>query len=172
MTTLYEAFVPTSIQMLEALAQILDKAEAHCADNALAPEALLAERLAPDMYDFAYQVKSSSFHSIGAIKGVDAGHVSPDKDPAPSTFPALKAQVLDSVAQLKSVDPSTFETLGEKKVLFTVGDRIRWEFTGANFLLGFAQPNFYFHVTTAYAILRAAGVKIGKVDYLGQMRHE
>lgn len=168
--SLHEAFVPGTLQILHAVRGLLDKTEAHCTQHNLPEAELIHARLAPDMYDFAYQVKSCATHSAGAVQGVREGHFSPDMSTPPDSFPALKALIDEAITTMAALDEAGFESLSGKQVIFTIGDKLRWEFTGTNFLLSFSQPNFYFHASTAYALLRMKGVAIGKVDYLGALR--
>ena len=170
MMTLYEAFVPGCVQILRSVNGLIDKAEAHCAADSLLPESLIGARLAPDMMDFAYQVKSCAVHSIGAIEGLKQGRFSPDMTTPPDSFAALKAKTADTLDKLNALSAEDVEALSEKPLIFTIGDKLRWEFRGQDFLMSFSQPNFYFHATTAYDIVRMAGLKIGKVDYLGAPR--
>lgn len=172
MMTLYDAFVPGCVQVLNSVAGLLDKAAAHCRDQAIPPERLIGARLAPDMFDFAYQVKSCAVHSIGAIQGVAQGNFSPDKSPAPASFEALKAKVAETLQALDAITAAELEALADRPMTFTIGDKLRWDFSGQDFLMSFSQPNFYFHAATAYDILRANGVSVGKADYLGQVRRQ
>lgn len=167
--SLYDATVPSNLQILRAVDALLDKAEAFCTETGIAPADLIDARLAPDMLPFGYQVKSCAEHSVGAIAGVRGGSYSPDLKPWPTDFPALHAKLRDAMAELEAVDREEFDSLAEADTEFAFGET-RMPFTGANFLLSFSQPNFYFHATAAYAILRARGVKIGKRDFMGMPR--
>ncbi|WP_022682097.1 DUF1993 domain-containing protein [Sphingobium bisphenolivorans] len=170
MMTLYDAFVPGCLQLLGSLSELIDKAEAHCSEQSLPAERLIEARLAPDMFDFAYQVKSCAVHSIGAIRGVQNGNFSPDTAPSPTSFDGLKARVAEAVNDLRGLSRDDVESLSDKPLTFTIGDKLRLDFIGQDFLMSFSQPNFYFHATTAYDILRANGVSIGKRHYLGAVR--
>ncbi len=167
--SLYDAVVPSNLQILGAVDGLLTKAEAFCAETGRAEGDLIDARLAPDMLPLGYQVKSCAAHSVGAIAGVRAGHFSPDLSPWPTDFAGLHAALQGAIAELSGLDRAEFDALGENDTLFAFGER-KLPFTGANFLLSFSQPNFYFHATTAYAILRAQGVKIGKGDFMGMPR--
>lgn len=170
MMTLYDAFVPGCVQLLGSVRALIDKAEAHCAEKSLAPESLIGAKLTPDMLDFAYQVKSCAVHSIGAIEGVQKGQFSPDRVTPPNSFSGLKAKVDDAIHKLRALSTSDVEQLTDKALVFSIGEKLRWEFSGQGFLMSFSQPNFYFHATTAYDVLRMAGVQIGKADYLGTVQ--
>ncbi|GEN99080.1 hypothetical protein NSE01_09130 [Novosphingobium sediminis] len=167
--SLYDAVVPSNLQILGAVDALLTKAEAFCAESGRDGGDLIGARLAPDMLPFGYQVKSCVAHSTGAIAGVRAGQFAPDLTPWPADFAGLHAAIQGAIAELSAIDPAEFEALGENDTLFAFGE-MKLPFTGANFLLSFSQPNFYFHATTAYAILRAEGVKVGKGDFMGRPR--
>ncbi|MBX9884423.1 MAG: DUF1993 domain-containing protein [Novosphingobium sp.] len=167
--SLYDAVVPTSLQMLGAVDALVNKAKAFCDEQGRAESDLIDARLAADMLPFGYQVKSCVAHSAGAIAGVRAGKFGPDLSPWPTDFAGLHAAIQGAIAELSAIDAAQFEALGENDTLFAFGE-MKLPFTGANFLLSFAQPNFYFHATTAYAILRAQGVKVGKGDFMGMPR--
>jgi hypothetical protein len=170
MITLYEAFVPTALQLLGSVDHLLEKAEAHCSESGKAAQSVIGARLAPDMLDLAYQVKSCAGHSLGAIEGLRKGNYSPDMSASADSFAALRAQIAAAMDGLGHVSVDELESLQDKPMTFTLRDVVRWDFTGKDFLLSFSQPNFHFHVTATYAILRADGLRIGKRDYLGQMR--
>jgi len=167
--SLYDATIPSNLQILRALDALLDKAEAFCTDGGHQPDAILGAKLADDMLPFGYQVKSCVAHSVGAIEATRAGSFSPDRTPWPDSFAGLHAAVRGAIAALEQLAPADVDALVDSDTEFRFGETAM-PFTGANFLLSFAQPNFYFHATTAYAILRAQGVTIGKRDFLGLPR--
>ena len=169
--SLYAATVPSFQQTLGAVAGLLDKAQTFCSDKGIAPEELIQARLAADMLPFAYQVKSTAVHSIGAIEGVRKGTFSPDSTPPPETFAALKARIADTLAALEKIQPAEIDGCIGRDMRFTFGSNHR-DYTAENFLLSFSQPNFYFHATTTYDILRWKGVPIGKRDYMGRLRRK
>lgn len=162
----YDAVVPSNLQILKAMDALLGKAEAFCAEQGRSEADLIEARLAPDMLPFGYQIKSSAAHSVGAIEGVKAGSFSPDMKPWPTNFAALRAVLQEAIAHLNKIDRVAFDALAAKDTEFAFGET-KLPFTGANFLLSFSQPNFYFHASIAYAILRAQGVKLGKRDFMG-----
>ncbi len=102
--SLYAAVVPSYQQILEAVSGLLVKAESFCAEKGIAPPELIQARLAPDMLPFAYQVKSTAVHSLGAIEGVRKGVFSPDMTPPPETFAALKTRIAETIAALRAID--------------------------------------------------------------------
>ena len=130
---------------------------------------LIDARLAPDMLPLGYQIKSCAVHSIGGIEGTRAGSFSPDMNAWPADFTGLHGILQQAAEKLSALDRETVDALVEADTHFAFGET-KLPFTGANFLLSFSQPNFYFHATTAYAILRAQGVKLGKRDFLGVPR--
>ncbi|MGH8228105.1 MAG: DUF1993 domain-containing protein [Steroidobacteraceae bacterium] len=167
--SLYDITIPAYQQTLGAISGLLGKAEAFCTEKKLAPADLIQARLVPDMLPFAYQVKSTVVHSIGAIEAVRKGTTSPDMTPPPDSFAALQAQVAAAIAALEKVSAAEVNGFTGRDVRFAVGDH-KIDFTAENFLLSFEQPNFYFHATTAYDILRSKGVQIGKRDFMGKLR--
>jgi hypothetical protein len=167
--SLYDAVVPSNLQTLRAVDALLDKAEAFCAEKKIVEADLIDARLVPDMLPFGYQVKSCVAHSVGGIEGVRAGTFSPDMSPWPTDFTGLHGALQRAIASLKEIDRDAFEALADNYTEFAFGET-KLPFTGANFLLSFSQPNFYFYATTAYAILRAQGMKLGKRDFLGTPR--
>jgi hypothetical protein len=167
--SLYAATVPSYRQILGAVAALVGKAEAFCTEKGVAPEEIIQARLAPDMQPFAYQVKSASVHSLGAIEGVRKGVFSPDLTPPPQSFQDLKNNVAHALAALEAIDPREIDAFIGRDMRFVFGER-QILFTAEEFLLSFSQPNFYFHATTAYDILRWKGMPIGKRDFTGRLR--
>jgi uncharacterized protein len=167
--SLYAATIPSYQQILGSISGLLGKAEAFCTEKGIAPHDVIQARLAPDMQPFAYQVKSAAVHSLGAIEGVRRGVFSPDMTPPPDNFPALKARIAETLVALDVIDPAEVDTFAGRDMRFTFGER-HADFTAENFLLSFSLPNFYFHATTAYAILRWKGLPLGKRDFMGRLR--
>ncbi len=167
--SLHDAVVPSQRQMIGAVKALVAKAEAHCAEKGEPDSTLVEARLIADMGPFGYQVKALAEHSKGAIEGVRAGVYVPSLEPWPTTFVALTARLDDADAFLATLDPAELESFIGRDMRFEFRDR-RMDFTAENFLLSFAQPNFYFHATTAYDVLRAAGLQVGKKDFIGMPR--
>ncbi|RJX71314.1 DUF1993 domain-containing protein [Tsuneonella suprasediminis] len=168
--SLHAAYVPSALQMLGATRHIVDKAEEWCAESGTAPADLVGACLREDMLPFAYQVKSVATHTALALEGVRAGQFSPDMSPPPIEFDAMRAKLDTATETLEAAGEEEFESFIGKPMVFTIKDKFRLDFTADNFLLSFSQPNFYFHASTAYGILRMKGAQIGKQDYLGRMR--
>lgn len=164
--SLYDAVVPSYLQFLGAVSGLLDKTEAHCSERGIAPGTVIQTSLADDMLPFGYQIKSTVMHSIAAIEGVRNGVFVPNLVVPTGGLAALRQMISDAHATLKQVEPLEINSFVGRDVRFEAGD-FRMDFTAENFLLSFSLPNFYFHVTTAYDILRSMGVQIGKIDYLG-----
>ncbi len=167
--SLYAATVPSYLQILGSVAGVISKAEAFCAEKAIAPAEIIQARLADDMLPFAYQVKSTAVHSLGAITGLRKGVFSPDTTTPPDSFATLKARVAETVAALTAIEAPEIDAFIGRDMRFSFGER-HIDFTAEEFLLSFSQPNFYFHATTAYDILRWKGVPLGKRDFLGHVR--
>ena len=168
--SLYSAVVPTYLQILESLSGLLDKAESFCTEKQIVPQQIIQARLADDMHPFAYQVKSAAVHSLGAIEGVRRGVFTPDMTEPPDSFAALKTRITEARSGLQAVTPGEVDGLMGRDMRFSFGER-HIDFRAEDFLLSFSQPNFFFHATTAYDILRSRGVPIGKRDYMGRLRH-
>ena len=167
--SLYDAIVPAQRQIVAATAALVDKAAAHCGSRGEPDAALVEARLAPDMLPFGYQVKAVAEHSRGSIEGVRAGVYSPSLDPWPDNLAGLSAKLDDADAFLAALDPAEVDGFVGRDMRFEFKDR-RMDFSAEHFLLSFAQPNFYFHAATAYDILRAQGLAIGKRDFMGMPR--
>jgi len=164
--TLHAAVVPSWLQLLNTAHGWLDKAAA----SGIAEEELLSARLIEDMLPFAYQVKSMASHSQGAIEGVRAGVFRPKfGEPNPSSLVKLRSLVDGAIAYLGDVTEADLEGLADRDMRFEIGEK-RLDFTVPDFLLSFSQPNFYFHASTAYGVLRMKGISVGKLDYLGRLR--
>jgi hypothetical protein len=167
--TLYDAVIPSQIQILESVGNLLVKAESFCEESGLNPANIIDARLAPDMLPFAFQIRQVRTHSLGAIESVRQGSFTPDRSPTPTAFVDLTAIVTDAIDGLKMVDPEEMEAFIGREMRFSAGE-MKFEFAGHDFLLSFSQPNFYFHATTAYDILRWKGLSIGKRDFSGRIR--
>lgn len=167
--TLYDALVPTWQQILGSMTRLLDKAQAHSIEHNFSDSTLIDARLADDMLPFGYQIKSVVVHSVGAIEGVRKGVFSPDLSPWPDSFSALKAQVSSALTALEQINPDEINGFLGRDMRFEIGER-RMDFTAESFLLSFSMPNFFFHATTAYDILRHKGLTIGKRDFMGKTR--
>lgn len=158
---LYDASVPAFVRGLKALSALLDKALAQGFDEA----AVMESRLAPDMNPFPAQIRTAAFSARGCVARL-TGQDWPRTDDNEATFAELQATIALSIAFIESVPRDAFVGAADRDVVLKFPNG-QFDFKGANYLTGFALPNFYFHITTAYALLRAAGVEIGKRDYMG-----
>jgi hypothetical protein len=168
--SLYDAVVPSQLQILRSIRRLVTAAEAWCAEQGLPPGHVIDAKLAPDMFPFAYQVQSCWNLSKRVIDQAKGGVYSPAVASPPDNFADLAALIDDAIQSLKAIDPADMEPLVGADVSFKFGEAINFDFDGDQFLLSFAQPNFYFHATTAYLILRNLGMEIGKADYINRLR--
>lgn len=166
--SMHRASVPVFVRALNVLTTLLEKGEAHAKAQGWNPDDLVAARLTDDMLPLSGQIQRASDASKGAVArltGVEAPPM-PDEE---TTFAQLRKRVADTLAYIQSVDPKAFEGSEDRTVeLKLPGGTLT--FTGEDYLLGFALPNFFFHVVTAYDVLRHKGVQIGKLDYLGPVQ--
>ncbi len=163
--SMYQASAPRYINMLNNLSAILDKAQAHAEAKKIDPAVLTSDRLFPDMLPLARQVHLVCDGAKGAVARL-AGVEIPKHEDTEQTFAELKARIAKTVAFVQSLKPAQIEGTEDKEIVLNLrGKEVK--FNGMQFLLGHALPNFYFHVVTAYNILRHNGVEIGKRDYLG-----
>jgi hypothetical protein len=163
---MYQASAPRFANTLGNLAAILDKAQAHCETRKIDPLVLTGCRLYPDMFPFSRQVQIACDTAKGAVARL-AGAEIPKYEDTERTFEELKARIAKTVDFVRSVKAEKIDGSEEKEIVLPMRSGER-RYTGLQYLLGQAVPNFYFHVTTAYAILRHNGVEIGKQDYLGK----
>jgi len=164
---MYDASVPVFIRGLRRLGEHLKKAEAYAQARKIEPAVLVNARLYPDMLPLSRQVQIASDHARGAAARL-AGLERPSYADDETTFDELQARIDKTVAYLETFRPEQFEGSEERTVQVPVrGHPIT--FKGRSYLFDFAQPNFYFHTVTAYAILRHSGVELGKLDFLGPL---
>ena len=166
--TLYDATSPGFIRTAEAIANVMQKGRTFYHENALDLDGAVDERLCGDMLPLSFQVKSVRTHSFSAIEGVRAGTFSPIPPMSNPDYAGLEVIISETISDLKSIDPAEVNDMVGKDVVFAMQD-IRIPFTAENFLMSFSVPNFHFHATTTYDILRMKGVPLGKRDYLGAM---
>jgi len=166
--SLHAATIPPYLQILGSVARLVDRAEAWCAETSTPAQEVIGARLIADMLPFTYQVKSTAEHSIGAVQAVRAGFATPSLAMPPATFAELRDKVAVARTDLANIDPAELDGFVGKPVRFEFKDTKR-DFTAENFLIGYALPNFYFHAVTAYDLLRARGLNLGKRDFLGDL---
>jgi uncharacterized protein len=165
-TSMYAVSVPVFIQHLNGLAGVLDKAAAHAAARKINEADLLNMRLAPDMFTLLRQVRAATDHAAnaaGRLSGKELLKFANDE----TTIAQLKDRVAKTIEFLKSVKPNEIDGTEEKDISITFPNGNTRAFKGQGLLLGNSLPNFYFHTTTAYNILRQCGVELGKRDFMG-----
>ena len=167
--SLYDVSVGQYLQTLGATAGVLERAEKHCREAGGDPDALVGARLAEDMFPLAFQIRSVAHHSVGALEGAKTGLFHPPSGPMPQTYAELHATVADAIAALKAMTPDEVSALEGRDMVFKLGE-MEMPFVVEGFLLSFSLPNFYFHATTAYGILRANGAPLGKRNFLGALK--
>jgi hypothetical protein len=167
--SLYDLTVASYLQTLGGVSGFLERGLAHCRDNNIDPEEIVETRLYGDMLPFRFQVISVVHHSAGAIAGAKAGAFAPPSEARPLTYVELQGLVSEARAALGKETPAEIDALEGTDVIFQFRD-FKMPFTAENFLMSFSLPNFYFHSTTAYDILRSKGVPLGKRDFMGQLR--
>lgn len=163
--SMYAASVPVFTQVLNSLSAILDKAEAHATARKIEPSALLQARLYPDMLAFTRQIQIACDFAKGATARL-AGVEVPKYDDTEVTFAELKARIAKVVAYMASLPQSQIDGSEERDITTSAGPNSK-TFKGQQYLLHYALPQFFFHATTAYALLRHNGVEIGKRDFMG-----
>ena len=163
--SMYTASVPVFQHMLRNLSHILDKADANAQARKFDPAVLMTARLAPDMLPFTRQVLiacDAAKNGVGRISGVEA----PKFEDNEASIAELKARIGKTLDYLATVPASALDGTEDKEVTFPVGRDKTRTMTAQAYLLTWTLPNFFFHITTAYAILRHNGVDLGKTDYL------
>ncbi len=162
---MYPTSVPRFASMLKNLSAILDKAQAQAQARKIDPAVFTNFRFYPDMLPMKRQVQIACDTAKGAVARL-AGAEVPKHDDTEETFAELKARIAKTIDFIQTIKPAQIDGSEEKNIHLKLGSR-EVDYKGMQYLLGHALPNFYFHITTAYDILRHNGVEIGKRDYLG-----
>ncbi len=163
---IYTASIPVFKQMLGGLKEVLRKAETHATEKKIDPNALLQARLYPDMFPLLRQVQVASdfAKSVSArLAGVDV----PKLEDNEQSFADLQARIDTVLAFLNGLPVDNFEAAATREIVTQAGTPKEKRFTGQSYLFNYGLPHFFFHTTTAYAILRHNGVEVGKKDYIG-----
>ena len=163
--SMYEASVPVLKHMLGSLSTLVRKAAEHAANKKIDPSALINARLFPDMFALVRQVQIATDQAKGGVArlaGVDIPKFEDDE----TSFDQLLARIAKTIAFLDSFSARQFEGSEDREIVLQLHET-QMEFNGRDYLLNWVQPNFYFHVTTAYNLLRHNGVEIDKRDFLG-----
>jgi hypothetical protein len=164
-TPIYKSTIGVMIRQAEALVGIMAAGREHLGDGA---DAFINEKLIDDMLPFSFQIRAVCHSSYGNVEAMRAGQASPPGDMDVTSYPQLETLLKDTIEQLKAIEPAELDGLLDKDLVFVLGD-FKLPFKGLGFLTSFAMPNFFFHMTTAYNLLRQKGVAIGKREYLGAM---
>lgn len=163
--TMYGASVPVFRQMLSSLSVLLTKAEQHANQRNIEPAALLQARLYPDMFPLLRQVQVAADFAKGACARL-AGAEVPKYEDSERSFAELRERIARTLAFIDSLPQDAIEASATRQITTGSGEKTR-HFEGQAYLLHYALPHFYFHTTTAYALLRHNGVEVGKKDYIG-----
>jgi hypothetical protein len=164
--SMHAASIPVFRQMLNSLKDILSKAEAHTTDKKIEPNAFLQARLFPDMLPLTRQVQIAADFAKGVsarLAGVDV----PTYEDTEQSFADLQARIAKTLAFIDGLNSAQIDGSEQREIILRPGTPKEQKFTGQAYLLHYGLPQFFFHVTTAYAILRHNGVEIGKRDYMG-----
>ena len=164
--SMHSTSVPVLQRMLNNMLAWLDKAEAHAKARKFDPNNYLALRLAPDMLPFARQIQIASDttkNCVARLAGIEPPKWADDE----KTLDELRARLRKTIEYANSVPAAKIDGSEAREIVLPMGPGRSMTFTGETFLRGFSLPNFFFHATMAYALLRQAGVELGKMDYLG-----
>jgi uncharacterized protein len=163
--SMFTASAPRFVHVLKNLSAMLDKAQAHAEAKKIDPAALTTFRLFPDMFPLSRQVQVACDLAKGAVARL-AGVGIPKHDDTEQTFPELKERIAKTIEFIETVKPGQIDGTEDKDLTIKLGKQ-EYRFKGMQYLLNFVQPNFYFHATTVYNILRHNGVELGKKDFVG-----
>jgi hypothetical protein len=167
--SLYDLSVPTFLQTVRAVAGFLGRAATHFAATGVDPDDVVHARLYDDMAPFHFQIEAAWHHSVWGVEALKTGAFAPPALVGPVPFAELQAMIGKAETALEAVAPDAVNRCAGKELDLQIGPR-RLAFTAESFILSFSLPNFHFHAVTAYDILRAAGVPLGKRDYEGRLR--
>jgi hypothetical protein len=167
--SLYEGGVLSFLQTLDAIAGFMAKAHDHFRAEDVDPEGLVEARLFPDMQPLRFQIQNVVYHSAGAMAAIRQGLLTLPGERPPHDYGGLQMLIDEARESLRQLTPEAVDSRAGHEVVFEARNTRR-VFTAEGFLLSFSLPNFHFHATTAYDILRAQGAPIGKMDYMGALR--
>jgi hypothetical protein len=162
---MYQISIPVLVRMLSNLAALVDKAGTHAEAKKIDPAVFVNARLAPDMYPLSRQIQIATDMAKGCAARL-AGIEVPRYEDTESNLPELQARIAKTIAFLQSVNVDQINGSAERTIILKMHDK-EVSNSGQTYLLNFVLPHFYFHMTTAYAILRHHGLEIGKRDYIG-----
>ena len=164
-TPIYKSTIGVMIRQAEALVGVLAAGREHLGDEA---DAFINEKLIEDMLPFSFQIRAVCNSAWGNYEAMKSGTATPPPAMEITSYAQLEALLAETIANLKTIDPAELDSLLDRDLIFILGD-FKLPFKGIGFLTSFAIPNFYFHVTTAYNLLRQKGVQIGKREFLGAL---
>ena len=164
--TVYNASVPVFKQMLTSMSHVLAKTAQHAQDKKIDPEVFLHARLAPDMFPLVRQVQIAADFAKGVCARLADVEV-PAYEDHEKSFDDLQARIKTTLAFIESLDQAKFAQAAEREIITRPGTPKEKRFTGLSYLLSYGLPQFFFHVTTTYAIARHNGVEVGKGDFMG-----
>ena len=163
---IYTASIPVFKQMLGGLSQVLAKAEAHATAKNIDPNALLQARLFPDMFPLLRQVQVATDFAK-SVSARLAGEEVPKSEDNEQSFADLQTRIATVLAFIEGLAPEKFDEAATREIVSQAGKPKEKRFSGTSYIFNYGLPQFFFHVTTAYAILRHNGVEVGKKDYIG-----
>jgi hypothetical protein len=167
--SLYDATVANYLQILGAVGGFLEKSLLHFKEKGIDPTEIVETRLSSDMLPLRFQIVSVAHHSRGAMDAAKNGVFTPSSGKPDLDYAALQALITEAQNELSALTPEAVNALVGGDVTFKLGDRAL-PFTTEKFLMSFSLPNFFFHATTAYDILRHKGAPLGKRDFMGKMK--
>lgn len=165
----YDITVPNYLQILNAVAGVLDSGKTYCEENGISLDDMVATRLIDDMNPLQFQIISVVHHSEGAMKGYETQEFTPPNGYGEPDYAGMQAMVQGAIDYVSSKDEASVNSWEGNQVVFKIGGN-EMPFTAPNFAQTFSMPNFYFHATTTYNILRMKGVPLGKMSFLGNLR--
>jgi uncharacterized protein len=168
-TSLYDLSVSGYVQTVAAAGKFMEKGLAYCTEQQIDPESIVETRLYPDMLPFRFQIESIVHHSVDALAGLRGGEFFLVGEHRPQSYRELQASLQSALEQLQKLTREEVDALEGGEVFFRMGEH-KVRFKAVDFVLSFSLPNFHFHATTAYDILRSKGVPLGKRDYMGRLR--
>ena len=167
--SLYDISIKSYLQTLGGIAQVMEKGAAHAANEGINLDEFIDQRMREDMLPFSFQVISVWHHSLGAIKGLHAGEFRPPPTLEDLSYAKLQGLVAEAASELGAMSEDEVNAMAGKDLVFKLSG-MELPFKAEDFILSFSLPNFYFHSTTTYAMLRMMGTPLGKMDFLGAVR--
>ena len=168
-TSLYDLSVGSYLQIVEGANNVMGKGAEHCGAQGINLAEVVAASLYEDMAPLHFQAVAVAHHSMGAVRGIQAGEFAPPSGYGDMDYAGLQNLLASTLDELKALNADDINALSGGKVIFKIGGN-EIPFTTENFILSFSLPNFYFHATTLYDILRQQGVPLGKMDFLGPLK--